>query len=73
MITEFDTSLPSNRQLQNLIKQALPTEIKLLTSEMLTGKVIWQDPQSICLVDEHSQQTLIWKQAIAYIKITNNQ
>jgi host factor-I protein len=73
MITEFDTSLPSNRQLQNLIKQALPTDIKLLTNETLTGKVIWQDHHSICLVDEHSQQTLIWKQAIAYIKITNNQ
>jgi host factor-I protein len=68
MIAEFDTSLPSNRQIQNLIKQASPIDIKLITNEILTGKVIWQDHHSICLVDENNQQTIVWKQAIAYIK-----
>ncbi|NWF59007.1 MAG: RNA chaperone Hfq [Fischerella sp.] len=71
MIAEFDASLPSTRQLQNLIKQATPIEIKLLTGDILTGKVMWQDQYSMCLVDESSQQTTIWKQAIAYIKSKN--
>ncbi len=68
MLTEFDTTLPSIRLVQNLIKQTTPVELKLLTSDVLTGKVLWQDPQCICIADENSQQTTIWKQAIAYIK-----
>ncbi|MEH1818619.1 MAG: RNA-binding protein hfq [Nostoc sp.] len=68
MLTEFDTTLPSIRQVQNLIKQTTPVELKLLTQDVLTGKVLWQDTQCICIVDENSQQIIIWKQAIAYIK-----
>ncbi|MCC5666538.1 RNA chaperone Hfq [Nostoc sp. CHAB 5784] len=68
MLTEFDTTLPSIRQVQNLIKQTTPVELKLLTQDVLTGKVVWQDPQCICIADENSQQITVWKQAIAYIK-----
>ena len=73
MITEFDTSLPSVRQIQNLIQQAATIELKLLTGDILTGKVIWQDAQCVCLVDENSQQTTVWKQAIAYIRSKNQE
>ncbi|MBE9006720.1 RNA chaperone Hfq [Fortiea sp. LEGE XX443] len=66
--TEFDTSLPSIRQLQNLIKQAAVVEFKLVTGDLLTGKVLWQDPSCVCIADENSQQTTIWKQAIAYFQ-----
>ncbi len=66
--TEFDTTLPSIRQLQNLIKQAVVVELKLLTGDLLTGKVAWQDPNCVCIVDEKNQQTTIWKQAIAYLQ-----
>jgi host factor-I protein len=68
MLTEFDTTLPSIRQVQTLIKQTTPVELKLLTGDVLTGRVLWQDPQCVCIADENSQQTTIWKQAIAYIK-----
>ncbi|MDZ8257010.1 Hfq-related RNA-binding protein [Nostoc sp. ChiQUE01b] len=68
MLTEFDTTLPSIRQVQNLIKQTTPVELKLLTGDVLTGKVLWQDPQCICIADESTQQITVWKQAIAYIK-----
>jgi host factor-I protein len=68
MITEFDTTLPSIRQIQNLIKQTMPMEFKLLTGDVLTGKILWQDPHCVCIVDESSQQTTVWKQAIAYFK-----
>jgi len=70
---EFDMSLPSIRQVQNLIKKSAPTEFKLLTGDVLTGRVIWQDQYCVCLVDEKSQQMTVWKQALAYIKpITPN-
>ncbi|MEH1780908.1 RNA-binding protein hfq [Nostoc sp.] len=68
MLTEFDTTLPSIKQVQNLIKQTTPVELKLLSEDVLTGRILWQDPQCICITDENSQQTIIWKQAIAYIK-----
>ncbi|ABA22696.1 conserved hypothetical protein [Trichormus variabilis ATCC 29413] len=67
-ITEFDTSLPSIRQLQNLIKQAAPVEIKLVTGDAIIGRVLWQDPACVCIADENSRQTTIWKQAIAYLQ-----
>ncbi|MBR8836130.1 MAG: RNA chaperone Hfq [Stigonema ocellatum SAG 48.90 = DSM 106950] len=66
--TEFDISLPSIRYVQNLIKKATPTELKLLTGEIVTGKIIWQDQYCVCLVDENTQQITVWKQAIAYVK-----
>ncbi len=66
--TEFDISLPSIRQVQNLIKKVTKTELKLLTGDIVTGKLIWQDHYCVCLVDENSQQMTVWKQAIAYIK-----
>ena len=68
MLTEFDTTLPSIIQVQNLIKQTTPVELKLLTGDSITGRILWQDPQCISIADENSQQTTIWKQAIAYIK-----
>ncbi|WP_414543209.1 Hfq-related RNA-binding protein [Nostoc sp. CCY0012] len=66
--TEFDTSLPSIRQLQELIKQTAVIELKLVTGDLLIGKIAWQDPNSVCLVDDNNHQTTVWKHAIAYIK-----
>ncbi|BAY78851.1 hypothetical protein NIES25_53300 (plasmid) [Nostoc linckia NIES-25] len=68
MITEFDTSLPSIRQVQILIKQTTPAEFKLVTGDAIAGRVLWQDPHCVCIVDENSEQITVWKQAIAYIK-----
>ncbi|MEA5617907.1 RNA-binding protein hfq [Cronbergia sp. UHCC 0137] len=64
----FDTSLPSIRQLQSWIKDKGITEFKLVTGDVITGRVFWQDPNSVCIIDDNNQQTIIWKQAIAYMK-----
>ena len=71
LTTQFDPSLPSVKQVQTLIKEAVAVELKLLTGDILTGRVLWQDPHCICIADENSQQITIWKQAIAYIKPKN--
>lgn len=68
MITDFDTALPSIKQVQKLIKQTTSVEFKLLTGDVLIGKILWQDGYCVCIASEDSQQTTIWKQAIAYIK-----
>ncbi|MEA5581152.1 RNA chaperone Hfq [Nodularia harveyana UHCC-0300] len=64
--TEFNTSLPSIRQLQELIKQKTLVEWKLLNGDLLTGKLAWQDNNCVCIVDDRNRQITIFKQAIAY-------
>ncbi len=68
MATEFDTALPSIRQVQMLIKEKSNVEIKLLTGDVITGKVSWQDQNCLSILDESNQATIVWRQAIAYLK-----
>jgi host factor-I protein len=68
MSTELETSLPSVRQVQNLIKEGNEVELKLITGDLLTGKVRWQDPQCICLLDHYDQPTVVWRSAIVFMK-----
>jgi host factor-I protein len=67
-MTEFDTGLPSTRMVQNLIKEEKDVEIKLLSEDLIVGRVVWQDQHCICLVDHYDQSTLVWRQAVAYLK-----
>lgn len=67
-MSQFNTGLPSVRQIQNFIKNKTYVEIGLITNQVLDGKVVWQDSQCISIVDNNEEKTLIWIQAIAYIK-----
>ncbi|MGL5807451.1 MAG: Hfq-related RNA-binding protein [Xenococcaceae cyanobacterium] len=42
-MSEFNTGLPSVRQIQTLIKDQQEFELKLITDDIIVGKVIWQD------------------------------
>jgi host factor-I protein len=66
--TEFDTGLPSIRKLQGFIKDKNPIELKLVTGDVMTGKLFWQDAQYFCLMDDSEQQTLIARSAVVYFK-----
>ncbi|MBW4599222.1 MAG: RNA-binding protein hfq [Calothrix sp. FI2-JRJ7] len=68
MLTEFDTSLPSVRQVQNLIKETSQVEIKLSTKDIISGKILWQDLQCMLIEDSSGQKITIWKQALVYMK-----
>jgi host factor-I protein len=68
MMTEFDTGLPSIRQVQKYIKDKQKITLQLLTGETITGKILWQDNQCLCLSDELEKPLLVWRQALAYIK-----
>ena len=67
-MTEFDTGLPSVRQVQDFIRDKQEVELKLSTDDLIVGKIIWQDSSCICLVDHYDQPTLIWRQALIYLK-----
>lgn len=68
MQSEFDTALPSIVQVQTLIKQAIIVDLKLLTGDLLIGKIGWQDQNCLCIINENNQPTTVWRHAIAYLK-----
>ena len=70
MATEIDTGLTSIRQVQALIRDQQMAELKLLTGDVLTGMVVWQDNHAICLSVD-GQTILTMRAAIAYIKTIN--
>ena len=67
-MTDLDTGLPGVRQVQNYIKDKQEVELKLSTDDLIVGKIIWQDADCICLLDHYEQPTLIWRQALVYLK-----
>jgi len=66
-MSDFNSGLPSVRQVQTLIKDQTVVEIKLLTGDALQGKIRWQDPHCFGLTDASDRATIIRIQAIAYI------
>lgn len=68
MTTELETGLPSVRQIQTLIREDKEVELKLVTNDLITGKMRWQDPYCVCLVDHYDQPTVVWRHAIVYMK-----
>lgn len=68
-MAEFDTTLPSIRQVQTLISDKQEVELKLVTDDLLVGRILWQDTDCLCLIDQYEQRTIIWRQAIVYLKL----
>ena len=67
-MTEFDTGLPSVKQVQTYIKNKQEIELKLITDDLIVGKIMWQDHQCICVVDHYDQPSLIWRQSLVFLK-----
>lgn len=65
---ELETGSPSIRQVQSLIRDGAEVELKLITNDLLTGKIRWQDSDCLCLFDHYDQPTIVWRQAIVYMK-----
>lgn len=68
MATDLDTGLPSTRQIQTIIREETEIEMKLVTGDLLSGKVRWQDPHCICILDHYDQPTIVWRQSIVFVK-----
>lgn len=67
-MAEFDPGWPSIRQVQGYIQDKQAVEIKLLTGDVLTGQIFWQDPLCLCLIDAEKRAIAIQRPAIAYLK-----
>jgi host factor-I protein len=68
MKSDFDVASPSIKQVQTLIKDGKAVEVKLLSGDLLSGKLLWQDQTCVCMTDTSEQSITIWRQAIAFIK-----
>lgn len=68
MSQEFATGFPSVRQIQTLIRDKAAVEVKLITGDLLSGRIVWQDPQCICLEAEDQSKHQVWKQAIGFLR-----
>jgi host factor-I protein len=64
----FEPGLPSVRQIQSFIKNKQKVEIGLITNNTFQGKILWQDHNCLCLVNQEREKTLVWLQGIIYIK-----
>lgn len=67
-MSEFDTALPGVKQVQSYIKNEQEVELKLITDDLVVGKIIWQDADALCIIDHYNQQTLVWRQALVFLK-----
>ncbi len=67
-MSEFETGLPSVRLIQSYIKEKQQIELKLITGDLLVGRVFWLDNSCICVLDSSEKQILVSRPAIAYIK-----
>ncbi len=65
---QFDTGLPSIRQVQALIRDQKQVELKLTTGDTLTGLVSWQDVNAICVKGAAGDDMILMRGAIAYVK-----
>ena len=67
MPVELETGIPSTRLLQTYLREKRTIETKLVTGDILTGSLAWQDPHCICM-DVNGESFLIWRSAIVFIK-----
>ena len=67
-MSELDVNLPSTRHIQTLIKDKIRVEIKLLTADVLIGRILWQDPNCLFFFFFFKQKISIYRQAIAFVK-----
>jgi host factor-I protein len=65
---ELDINQPSTRQIQQLIKDKSRLEIKLVTGDILSGELFWQDTDYFCLTQGDSSKIIVGKSAVVYIK-----
>jgi host factor-I protein len=67
-MSQFDPGLPSVRQVQSYIQDKQEVEVKLITDDLLVGRILWQDSNCMYLVDHYEKPTLVWRQSLVYLK-----
>ncbi|MEM6592408.1 MAG: RNA-binding protein hfq [Cyanobacteria bacterium P01_C01_bin.73] len=69
MTVELETGLPSVQQFQQLIRNQQVIDVKMVTGDTLNGTLRWQDPNCMCIDTSDGQAVVVWRSAIAYIRV----
>ena len=65
----LDTSLPSVRYIQGLIREGSSVSVQLVSGEELVGTMQWQDPHFLALrLEEEAPVVLLSLRAIAILR-----
>jgi host factor-I protein len=67
MSLDLESGLPSTRLLQTYLQDKRTVEAKLVTGDVVTGTIAWQDPFCVCLNCD-GESVLLWRTAIAFVK-----
>jgi host factor-I protein len=63
----LNTSLPSTRKMHSFIREKQEIQVKLLTGEVVTGRLLWLDEHCL-MIESGEDKMMVWVNAIAYIK-----
>jgi host factor-I protein len=63
----LNTSLPSTRKMHSFIREKQEIQVKLLTGEVVTGRLLWLDEHCL-MIESGDEKMMVWVNAIAYIK-----
>jgi host factor-I protein len=63
----LNTSLPSTRKMHSFIREKQEIQVKLLTGEVVTGRLLWLDEHCL-MIESGDEKMMVWVNAIAYVK-----
>lgn len=64
----LDTSLPSVRLLQQYIRQQVVLEVKLSSGDVWQARLLWQDPDCLCIKTSQEQTIVLWRSALVSLR-----
>ncbi len=67
-VATLNTGLPGVRWIQKAIRDQLNVDVEISSQEVLRGKIRWQDPECLCLIDNEGKEWIVWRQALVYIR-----
>jgi host factor-I protein len=68
-VSEFDTSLPGVRLLQQWIRQRRPLRLHLASGKELEGRLIWQDQEFLALLPPRAERPqLVARRRIEWVE-----
>ncbi|AJD57564.1 Hfq-related RNA-binding protein [Synechococcus elongatus] len=64
----LDTSLPSVRLLQQYIREQVFLEVKLNSGDIWQARLLWQDPDCLCLKTPQEETVILWRAALVSLR-----
>lgn len=67
-MSEFNINLPSVRLLQEHLRTKQVLEVKMMNGDLITGKLLWQDPNGFFFETNEGSKVFLWLHGVASIR-----